>query len=102
MERIELPSAVLETVVLPLNYIPVWGERPELHWNSRSHNPGCWLLHYVLHVALRAGFEPAVPCRTSVFKTDGISHSPIEAFMVVFPRLALGRTEFQSAALLLS
>lgn len=56
--RLELISAVLETVILPLNYIPMVGEtgfEPAIPW---SQTKCVTKLRYSPIMAARAGFEP--------------------------------------------
>ena len=57
-ERLELTSMVLETIVLPLNYIPMVGEtgfEPATPWSQTKCDTK---LRYSPKMAARVGFEP--------------------------------------------
>ena len=40
-------------------------------------------MNLLILLALRGGFEPSVPCGTSVFETDTFDHSDISANILI-------------------
>ena len=83
--RLELISAVLETVILPLNYIPMVGEtgfEPAVPW---SQTKCVTKLRYSPIMAARAGFELTKYRIKFYFKLAGV------------PRFELGKCSIQSA-----